>query len=59
MEIKRRKLERMPFDKRFDVDGRSENCHATGYEVCWGTPDDPSDWWEEYEGSDGSLQYGR
>lgn len=29
----RRRLEKMPFDKRFDVDGNSELCHATGYEV--------------------------
>ena len=29
----RRHLEEMPFDKRFDVNGNSELCHATGYEV--------------------------
>ena len=37
----RRRLEKMPFDKRFDVDGNSELCHATGYEVF-----DGEDWWD-------------
>ena len=39
----RRHLEEMPFDKRFDVDGNSELCHATGYEVF-----DGEDWWDEF-----------
>lgn len=32
-EKSRRRLEKMPFDKRFDVNGNSELCHATGYEA--------------------------
>ena len=39
----RRHLDKMPFDKRFDVDGNSELCHATGYEVF-----DGEDWWNEF-----------
>ena len=47
-------LEKMPFDKRFDVDGNSELCHATGYEVF-----DGEDWWDEFMDSNGNFQYGR
>lgn len=54
-----RKLDDMPFDKVFDVDGSEELCHATGYEVCLGNPDNPADWWEEFEDSKGGLHYGR
>ena len=50
----RRRLEKMPFDKRFDVDGNSELCHATGYEVF-----DGEDWWDEFVDSNGDFQYGR
>ena len=47
-------FEEMPFDKRFDVDGKSELCHATGYEVF-----DGEDWWDEFIDSNGDFQYGR
>lgn len=50
----RRHLEEMPFDKRFDVNGNSELCHATGYEVF-----DGEDWWDEFVDSNGDFQYGR
>lgn len=50
----RRHLEEMPFDKRFDVDGNSELCHETGYEVF-----DGEDWWDEFVDSNGDFQYGR
>lgn len=56
----RRKLDAMPFDKGFEIDGSWTICHATGYEVCEGNPDDPADWWNEYVSPDGSeLLYGR
>lgn len=56
----RRKLESMPFDKRFDlVDGGEGLCHATGYEVNWSNPEDYTEWWNEYEDSEGNLYYGR
>ena len=55
----RRRLENMPFDKAFEIDGNVELCHATGDEVCLGDPDNPSDWWNEYIDSNGELQYGR
>lgn len=51
--MERRKLEEMPFDKAFEVDGNEELCHATGYEVLrYGT------WWCEYIDSEGDLRYG-
>ena len=53
-EKSRRCLEKMPFDKRFDVDGNSKLCHATGYEVF-----DGEDWWDEFMDSNGNFQYGR
>lgn len=53
----RRKLDEMPFDRSFD--GGFSLCHATGYEVCLGNPDNPADWWNEYEDSEGNLHYGR
>lgn len=49
----------MPFDKRFDTANGDELCHATGYEVCNGNPENPADWWEEYIDSNGELHYGR
>lgn len=56
----RRRLETMPFDKRFDLDGGGEGlCHATGWEVCDGDPENPADWWEEYQDAEGNLYYGR
>lgn len=59
MEI-RRELERIPFDKRFELpNGNEELCHSTGYEVCDGDPNAPGNWWNEYEDSDGNLYYGR
>lgn len=57
---KRRKLDTMPFNKRFEIDGNWTLCCATGYEVCDGNPDDPADWWNEYVSPDGGeLLYGR
>ena len=53
-EKSRRRLEKMPFDKHFDVNGNSELCHATGYEVF-----DSEDWWDEFVDSNGDFQYGR
>lgn len=58
-ELEKRELEQMPFDKVFDVDGNEELCHATGYEVSFGDPSDPSNWWNEYEDSLGNYHYGR
>lgn len=57
----RRELEKMPFDKMFELDNHyhQELCHATGYEVCLGDPDNSVDWWNEYEDSNGDLHYGR
>lgn len=55
----RRELETMPFDKAFTVNGNEELCNATGYEVCEGNPDDPSDWWNEYIDSNGDIHLGR
>ena len=52
-----RQLDYMPFDKSFD--GGFTLCHATGYEVCFGNPNNPADWWNEYEDRDGNLEYGR
>ena len=52
--LRREKLDTMPFDKRFDVDGNEELCHATGYTVFDGT-----DWGDEFVDSNGDLQYGR
>lgn len=55
MEIKRRKLKRMPYDKRFRIDdGNEKLCHATGYEVLF----DDDEWWNEYEDDEGKLHYG-
>ncbi len=55
IEMKRRKLNEMAYDKTFD----GENCHATGYEVCLGNINNPGDWWVEYIDSKGALHYGR
>lgn len=55
----RRELDSMPFDKVFTVDGNEQFCHATGYEVCEGNPDDPADWWNEYIDSEGGIHLGR
>ena len=52
MEIRR--LDEMPFDKVFSVNGNEELCHATGYEVFKN-----GQWWNEYEDSEGELHYGR
>lgn len=50
----RRKLDEMPFDHVFSVNGNEELLHATGYEVLG------SDgiWWNEYQDSKGNLYYG-
>lgn len=56
----RRELSEMPFDKVFVTEsGNEELCHATGYEVCMGAPEEPADWWNEYMDSEGNLYYGR
>lgn len=39
----------MPFDR--------DGMHATGFEVCFGDPDNLADWWNEYEDADGDLHY--
>ena len=54
-----RKLNSMPFDHVFEVDGNEELCHATGYEVCLGNTEDPADWWDEFVDSNGEFHYGR
>ena len=54
-----RRTETMPFDKAFEVNGSEQLCHATGWKVCFGNPSDPTDWWNEYEDSEGNLHYGR
>ena len=43
---KSHRLEEMPFDKRFDVDGNSELCHVTGYDIF-----DGEDWWDQFVAS--------
>lgn len=56
----RRELSEMTFDKAFVTgNGNEELCSATGFEVCMGNTDDPADWWNEYEDSEGNLYYGR
>lgn len=54
-----RKLHEMPFDKAFEVNGNEQLCHATGWQVCFGNPSEPADWWNEYEDSEGEFHYGR
>lgn len=51
----RRTLDTMPYDKEFS----GELCHATGDEVCFGNPENPADWWNEYEDAEGNVHYGR
>lgn len=51
----RRELDIMPYDKEFD----GELCSATGDEVCFGNPENPADWWNEYEDAEGNVHYGR
>ena len=53
-EMTREELNVMPFDKRFDVDGSDELCHATGYEVFY-----LGEWWNEYVDSNGDIHLGR
>lgn len=55
----RRELDYIPYDHVFMVNGNEELCHATGYEVCEGNPEDSSDWWNEYIDSNGDIQLGR
>ena len=55
----KRELDAMPFDKEFYTGNGRELCHATGMEVCFENPDNPADWWNEYEDSTGELWYGR
>ena len=58
--VMRRELETMPFAKAFETEnGNEELCNATGFEECFGNPNEPADWWNEYEDSDGNLYYGR
>ena len=62
MLLRRRELDYMPFNKRFETcDGNSELCHATVYEVCLegDDPNDSSNWWNEFVDSNGDLHYGR
>lgn len=47
-----KKLKEMPFDKAFEVNGNEQLCHATGWQVCFGNPSEPADWWNEYEDSE-------
>ena len=54
--IKRRKLESMPFDKVFMIDGLDQSCHPTGDEVLFDWDDT---WWDEYMDSEGEYHYGR
>ena len=56
-----RDLEEMPFDKMFPVNGSEELCHATGREVCFdeANSQEPGNWWNEYEDSEGEMHYGR
>lgn len=56
-----RKLETMPYDHTFNVDGNEELCHATGREVCFAGDDPgiPGNWWNEYKDRNGCLHYGR
>jgi len=49
-----RRLDRMPYDHGFYVNGNYELCHATGYEVFI-----DGEWWNEYIDSEGNSQYGR
>ena len=49
-----RKLDQMPYDKVFDVNGNEELCHATGWELYEG-----GEWWNEYIDSNGDYHYGR
>lgn len=48
------RMDHMPCDKRFDINGNSELCHCTGYEVCL-----DGEWWNEYVDSEGGTHYGR
>ena len=57
--MERRRLEAMPFDKAFETENGAEMCHATGYEVCDGNPENPGDWWNEYQDAEGNLYLGR
>lgn len=55
----RRELPQMPYDHVFETEnGNEELCHATGYEVCLGNPDNLQDWWLEYTDREGNLYYG-
>lgn len=55
-----RKLKNMPYAMTFETgSGNEELCNATGYEVCFGDPLNPADWWNEYTDSEGNLYYGR
>lgn len=49
----KRKLAVMPYDKTFEVNGRLESCHATGFEMLQG-----GIWWNEYIDSNADLHYG-
>ena len=51
--LKRKEVEKMPFDKIFEVGMNQEFCHSTGYRVY-----DGERWWNEYEDSEGNLHYG-
>lgn len=60
MEELRRELNEMTYDKAFVLDdGNEQLCHATGFQVCFGNPEQEMNWWNEYEDSKGNLHYGR
>ena len=59
MMLKYRELAEMPADKVFYIDGRPEMCHATGFEICDGEPEDQAAWWNEYQDSKNNYHYGR
>ncbi len=58
-----KELEVKPDDKMFEnvLTGQIELCHSTGYKACdrHMNQQDPSNWWNEYIDSSGSLHYGR
>ena len=61
MEVRIRRKREIGFDKRFDlVDGNSELCHHTGYEVVFDDEEDVAEnIWMEYLDSSGNYHYGR
>lgn len=59
METIRREVE-IGFDKAFDVDGNSQLCHHTGFEVVFDNEEDVAEnRWLEFIDSRGNYHYGR